>query len=172
MARDVFRRTSSSGATKGPLSVAVTELAQRRRVLCDPGVYWGTIEEATLVESARRGGNVSIALTIRNAGVDVPVLFDLRPLWISGPNAHRGNMAARNFGIVADLLAAAGVAAADSYTELTGDMLGRLRNVTFELRLAAEEGRDGRTFNVIDAVFGRIDPDLGTAPAASPRDPT
>ena len=94
MVREVFSRRSNRATTR-TLSVSTENVAYR--VLVDPGDYLARVIKAQLIEP-RRDGNISGVLELVDPESDD--CFDVRPLWIAGPNAGNGNMAGRNLGIV------------------------------------------------------------------------
>jgi hypothetical protein len=151
MAREVFRR--SNKPTMRKLSVSTESVA--RRSLVDPGDYLATVKKALLIEP-RRDGNISVVLELVDPESDN--YYDTRPLWVSGPNAGNGNMAARNVGIVCDLLKVIGIPPT-AYKELDDELLARLVGKTFELTLGLDRGSRGGAFNVIARVNDAIDPD-------------
>jgi hypothetical protein len=147
MARKVF----SKGATR-KLSVSTENVA--RPTLVDRGDYLCSVKRAALIES-HRGGNISVVLELLDPESNDH--YDTRPLWVAGPNAGEGNMAGRNLGIVRDLLEAVGIPP-DAYKEITDELLARLVNKTFDLRLDLDRGSRGGEFNVIVRVNQVIDP--------------
>jgi hypothetical protein len=134
------------------LSVSTTELSKQRRHLAEPGEYLAAVEKAELTQSQR--GNISVVLELRNA--ETGDAFDVRPLWIDGPNADKGSIASRNFGILVELLEAAGVHAG-TYAALDDKVLSSLIGKTFDVNLSLEEGRTGAMFNMVVTVNGLID---------------
>jgi hypothetical protein len=132
--------------------VSTKDLVQQRRILADPGDHAATIENATLVKSQR--GNVSVVLALGNP--DTGHLFDVRPLWIDGPNAAAGTMAARNLAIIGDLLEAVGVAP-DSYNAIDNKLLASLVGKTFDIHRSLEYGQTGQVFNAIALINGLIE---------------
>jgi hypothetical protein len=151
MAKTVFSRSSGKSISR-KLTVSTESIV--RRVLANPGDYTCTVAKAALIEP-RNAGNISAVIEL----VDPPSgdYFDLRPLWIDGPNAANGNMAARNIAVIADLLEAIGIPPG-SYKELNDELLARLIDKTFELTLDLDRGGRGGMFNIIVRVNGTIDP--------------
>ena len=73
-----------------------------------------------------------------------------RPLWVDGPNAGAGHLAAENQHLLAQLLALAGLPTAGKLNEL----IPKLTGLEFDARLVlATDRRDGRTFNTIAAIY-------------------
>jgi hypothetical protein len=151
MAREVFSRRSNRATTR-TLTVSTENVAHR--VLVDPGDYPARISKAQLIEP-RRDGNISVVLELVHP--ESNDYFDVRPLWIAGPNAGNGNMAGRNLGIVRDLLEVIGIPPS-SYKELNDELLVRLVGRVFELTLDLDRGGRGGVFNTVIRVNGTIDP--------------
>jgi hypothetical protein len=150
VAREVFRRSKKSADRK--LSVSIENVV--RRTLVDPGDYLCSVKKAELREP-RRDGNLSVILDLVDP--ESGEYFDIRPLWVDGPNASRGTMAGRNVRIVCDMLDVIGVPP-DSYKAITDELLARLVGHTLDLDLDVDRGGRGGVFNTIVRVNGKIDP--------------
>lgn len=151
MAKEVFTRRSNKTATR-TLTVSTENVA--RRVLVDPGNYLAKITKAHLIEP-RGDGNISVVLELIDP--ETGEYFDVRPLWVSGPNAGNGNMAGRNIAVIADLLEAIGMPPGN-YKELNDELLARLGGKTFELTFDLDRGNRGGMFNTVIRVNSVIDP--------------
>jgi hypothetical protein len=153
MPREVFRRPGKNDGRE----LSVAKSTTQRPELLDPGQYDVRIEEARLVGSSHSSGNISVALRLRE--VDSRAIVDTRPLWIGGPHADRGPMAARNQRIVSDLLAAAGIDD-DSFTTFTDAVLANLVGKVFAVELGIDRGKLAASFNSINRIDGQVvDPD-------------
>lgn len=96
--------------------------------------------------------NVLIALDLveMESGSRVNTL----PLWVHGPNASAGDLAAKNQHTIAQLLTLAGLPTSGNVAEL----IPKLAGLEFDARLApAVDGRSGRTHNEIAEVFPAAD---------------
>jgi hypothetical protein len=160
MAREVFRHRSSKAATR-KLTVSTDKVAHR--VLANPDDYIVIVRNAVLIEP-RHDGNISVALEL--ADPESGKYFYVRPLWVDGPNAGRGNMAAHNLGIIADLLEVIGIPPT-SYKELNDELLARLIGRSFNITLDIDRGNRGGVFNVVVRVNGGVDP-AGAMPIPDP----
>jgi len=141
------RQTSADSAGNG-LKLNLRANAARVARTFEPGFYQLRIDAARLVVA--RTGNVSIALDIIE--MDSGVLADTRPLWIAGPNATVGRLAAENQALVAQLLELAGQNI-DGEIQLA-DVVPKLVGLTFDARLAlATDSRTGRTYNAVAAII-------------------
>jgi hypothetical protein len=149
MPRTVFRRLNRGDNQ----DISVEKLEAPRSELLDPGSYDVEVTEARLVTSARSPGNVSIVLRLRLP--DSGAVVETRPTWVSGPNANRGPMAARNQHLVSDLLAAVGIAETD-YTTFTNPVLANLVGKVFAVELAIDRGALADRFNRITRVDGLV----------------
>jgi hypothetical protein len=150
MAREVFTRRPGKPARTGNLSVSTEGIARRR--LVDPGDYPGRIVKAELVSGD--GRNISVALDVADPATGD--LYDLRPAWVSGPNAANGSLVSRNLALIGDLLAAVGIPA-NSYRELNSDVLAPMIGRVFDVALDLDRGARGGTFNTIVRVYGLSD---------------
>jgi hypothetical protein len=161
MPREVFRRPGQGSNTV----LSVTKQTAQRPELVEPGAYDVLVEEARLV--GRPGSNVSVALKLRTT--DTQTIVDTRPLWIGGPHADRGPMAARNQRIVSDLLTAAGIDD-DSFTTFTDAVLANLVGKVFAVELGIDRGKLASSFNCIARVDGLVVNDA--EPSVLPFKPT
>ena len=119
--------------------------AQIARVL-DPEVYSLRIESARVVQ---RNQNTLIALDLIE--VDSGAQVAIQPIWVDGPNANAGRLAAENRHLIAQLLALAGKPTAGDVHELIPALAG----LTFEAQLVfSANSRTGRIFNAISTILG------------------
>jgi hypothetical protein len=163
--RQIFRRSEKEPSAE--LSVSTAKLKEARRTLADPGIYLATVLKAELVTNKRRTGDISVALVLRDA--ESGQIFDMRPLWIDGPNAARGTMAGHNRSIIFDLLTAAGIEEGN-YDTVDNTLLNNLVGRTFEVEIGVDRGAMGMTLNVVSRVDGLVEEadvvPLKTTPAA------
>jgi hypothetical protein len=117
---------------------------QIARVL-DPEVYSLSIKAARVVQ---RNQNTLIALDVieTQSGAHVAI----QPIWVDGPNANAGRLAAENRHLIAQLLALAGKPTAGDVHELIPALAG----LTFEARLTiCTDSRTGRVFNALGSIL-------------------
>jgi hypothetical protein len=140
-----FTRQSCGKAPTATLNLdfgaAATQVAQ----IFEPGVYTLRIKTACVVQN---NANISIAIDIIE--MESGVRVDTRPIWVDGPNAGVGQLAAANQHLIAQLLTLAGQPTAGNVSTLVPHLSG----LAFEARLALNiDHRTGRTFNVLADVF-------------------
>jgi hypothetical protein len=75
---------------------------------------------------------------------------DIRPLWVDGPNAGAGNLAAENRHLVAQLLTLRELPTAGN----VNDLIPQLAGLEFDARLVLDpDGRTGRTYNALADIY-------------------
>ena len=117
---------------------------QIARVL-DPEVYSLSIESARVVQ---RNQNTFIALDLIE--VESGAHVAIQPIWVDGPNANAGRLAAENRHLIAQLLKLAGKPTAGEVHELISALAG----LTFEAQLTiCTDSRTGRVFNAIGSIL-------------------
>jgi hypothetical protein len=135
-----------------PSNTAVADLnidfgaasAQIARVL-DPEVYKLCIESARVVQK-----NQNTLVVLELIEVESGAHVATQPIWVDGPNANAGRLAAENRHLIAQLLALAGKPTAGNVHALIPELAG----LTFEAQLALEvDSRTGRSFNAIATIF-------------------
>jgi hypothetical protein len=118
--------------------------AQIARVL-DPEVYSLCIESARVLQ---KNQNTLVALELIE--VEGGAHVATQPIWVDGPNANAGRLAAENRHLIAQLLALAGKPTAGNVHALIPELAG----LTFEAQLVvAVDSRTGRSFNAIATIF-------------------
>src|SRR6266404_1312203 len=111
----------------------------------DPEVYSLRIESARVVQ---RNQNTLIALDLIEVESDAHVA--IQPIWVDGPNANAGRLAAENRHLIGQLLALAGKPTAGEVHELIPALAG----ITFEAQITiSPDSRTGRIFNAIAAII-------------------
>jgi hypothetical protein len=111
----------------------------------DPEVYSLRIEAARVVQ---RNQNTLIALDLIE--VESGAHVAIQPIWVDGPNANAGRLAAENRHLIAQLLKLAGKPTAGDVHELIPALAG----LTFEARLTiCTDSRTGRIFNAIGTIL-------------------
>jgi hypothetical protein len=140
-----FVRQNANNATAADITIDFgAASAQIARVL-DPEVYNLRIESARVVQKNR---NTLVALELIE--VESGTHIATQPIWVDGPNANAGRLAAENRYLIAQLLALAGKPTAGNVHALIPELAG----LTFEAQLAvAVDSRTGRSFNAIATIF-------------------
>jgi len=140
-----FTRPKSGNASTANINIDFGAAAAKVARVFEPGEYKLRIESASVVQS---GLNVLVVL-------DLVLLEDggrvlTRPLWIEGPNAGVGHLAAENQHLLGQLLTIAGQPTAGNLNELIPHLVG----LEFDARLVlATDRRDGRTYNAITTIY-------------------
>jgi hypothetical protein len=111
----------------------------------DPEVYRLRVESARVIQNSP---NTSIVLDLIE--VESGAHIASQPIWVDGPNANSGRLAAENRHLIAQLLNLAGMPSVGNVHELIAGLGG----LTFEARLVlAIDRRMGRTFNALAEIF-------------------
>jgi hypothetical protein len=144
MKKFVRQQPSNTAAADITIDFAATS-AQIARVL-DPEVYNLRIESARAVQKRE---NTFVALDLIEVESGARVANQL--IWVDGPNANAGRLAAENRYLIAQLLALAGKPTAGNVHTLIPELAG----LTFEAQLILEvDRRTGRSFNAIAFILG------------------
>ena len=140
-----FTRQQSGNTPAADIDIDLGAAAAKVAHVLEPDDYRLRVEAARVVQS---GPNVLVALEL--ALMDGGGRVNSRPLWVDGPNAGAGHLAAENQHLLAQLLALAGLPTAGKLNEL----IPKLTGLEFDARLVlATDRRDGRTFNTIAAIY-------------------
>jgi hypothetical protein len=132
---------AAAAATNIDFGAASGQIA---RVL-DPEVYSLSIESARVVQ---RNQNTLVALDLIEVKSGAHVA--IQPIWVDGPNADAGQLAAENRHLIAQLLKLAGKPTAGEVHELIPALAG----LTFEAQLTiCTDSRTGRVFNAIGTIL-------------------
>jgi hypothetical protein len=118
--------------------------AQIARVF-DPETYNLRIESASVIH---RNQNTLVVLELIE--VESGAKVALQPIWVNGPNADAGGLAAENRHLIAQLLRLARKPTVGQVHALIPELTG----LTFEARLVlAMDPRTARTYNAIASIF-------------------
>jgi hypothetical protein len=110
----------------------------------DPEIYSLRIDAAHVIENENT--LVVLELIEAHSGAHVKI----QPIWIDGPNANTGRLAAENQDLIAQLLTLARQPTAGDVDELIPKLIG----LTFEARLVlSTDRRTGRTFNSLAEIL-------------------
>ena len=107
----------------------------------EPDDYKLRIESASVIQSKKQNISVVLDLIETESGGRV----DSRPLWVDGPNANSGTLAAENQQLVAQLLTLAKLPTAGN----VGDLIPKLAGLEFNAQLVPDVDGSGRSFNAI-----------------------
>jgi len=114
--------------------------------LFDPEIYTLKIKNA----SARRSHNGNFFVVFHLIELKTGGRVSLHPLWVDGPNADAGLLAAENRHVIAQILSGAGLPTSGNAVELIPKLAGH----EFVARLVlAPDSRTGRTFNSVAEVM-------------------
>lgn len=115
----------------------------------EPDEYRLCLQSARIIQSDQ---NVLVALDL--VELESGGRVDGLPLWVAGPNADVGDLAARNQHVIAQLLTLRGLPTSGNVTTL----LEKLAGLEFDARLALViDGRSGRTHNELAEIFAAAD---------------
>jgi hypothetical protein len=115
----------------------------------EPDEYKFRVQSARLIQ---RNENILVALDL--VELESGGRVDGLPLWVDGPNAGVGDLAAKNQHVIAQLLTLAGLPTAGN----VGTLIPKLAGLEFDARLAlAVDGRSGRTHNELAEIFTAVD---------------
>jgi hypothetical protein len=144
-----FVRQKSSSSVPPDITLDFGAAATKIPRVYEPGEYRLRIESVRIIQSAR---NVLIALDLIE--LESGGRVDTLPLWVDGPAANAGDLAAKNQHVIAQLLTLAGLPTAGNVSSL----IPKLAELEFDARLVlAVDGRSGRTHNELAEVFAAVD---------------
>jgi hypothetical protein len=148
--RKFVRQKSSNGGTAPPdVDINFGAAGAKLPKVFEPNEYRFCIQSARVLESSEI---ILIALDL--VELESGGRVDGLPLWVDGPNASVGDLAARNQHIVAELLRLAGLPTAGK----VGVLIPKLQGLQFAARLAlAVDGRSGRVHNELAEIFAAAD---------------
>ena len=138
-----FTRQAANQAPDAELdfSAAAAKVAR----VFEPDEYKLRIESARVIQ---KNQNILIALNLIETESGGRV--DSRPLWVEGPKANSGTLAAENQQLVAQLLTLAKLPTAVNVSTF----IPKLAGLEFDARLVlAVDNRSGRSFNAIAAIY-------------------
>ena len=146
MRKFVRQKSNGNGADVNlDFSAAANKIART----FEPDEYRIRVESARVIQ---HNENILVALDLVELGTGGRVNNSL--LWVSGPNAGVGDLAARNQHIIAQLLMLRGLPTSGNVTTL----LEQLAGLEFDARLAlAVDGRSGRTHHELAEIFTAVD---------------
>jgi hypothetical protein len=140
-----FVRQGPNNTTSANITIDFGAASAQIARVFDPEVYTLRIESARVVS---KNENTLIVLDL--VEVETGARVALQPVWVDGPNANSGPLAAENKHLIGQLLELAGKPTKGS----VGDLIPELTGLTFEARLVYTiDRRTGRTFNALAEIF-------------------
>jgi hypothetical protein len=113
--------------------------------LLEPGSREVQIQAAKVVA---KNDNISVILDLLD--VETGVRIDSRPLWVDGPKANSGTLAAENQELIGRMLELAG----KSTSGPVGQLMAELAGLTFTAVLGVgTDSRTGRVYNTLIGVY-------------------
>ena len=138
-----FTRQTSGNAPNVNLDFGAAGAKVAR--LFEPGEYRLRIDSARVIKNDQ---NVSVVLNLIE--MESGSRVDIRPLWVDGPNAGAGDLAAKNQHLVAQLLSLRGLSTKGS----VGVLIPQLAGLEFAARLVlAPDNHTGRTYNALADIY-------------------
>jgi hypothetical protein len=147
--RKFVRQQKSSNGNAADVALDFGAAAAKVARIFEPDEYKLRVQSARVIE---RNENILVALDL--VELESGGRVDGLPLWVDGPNADVGDLAARNQHVIAQLLTLRGLPTSGNVPKL----LEQLAGLEFNARLAlAVDGRSGRTHNEIAEIFAAAD---------------
>ena len=140
-----FTRQTSGNAPTADVNLDFGAAGAKVATLFEPDKYRLRIDSARVIQNNQ---NVSVVLSLieRESGSRV----DSRPLWVEGPNAGVGDLAAKHQHLIAQLLKLRGLPTAGN----VGDLIPQLAGLEFDAHLVlAVDRRTGQTYNALAAIY-------------------
>jgi hypothetical protein len=139
-----FRRTPVATPTPD-VEIDFGGAKDRLPKLLEPGSREVQIQAATV---ASKNDNLSVILDLLD--IETGVRIDNRPLWVDGPKANIGRLAAENRELIARMLELAGKPTSGSVAKLLTELAG----LTFTAVLGVgTDSRTGRAYNTLIGVY-------------------
>ena len=140
-----FTRQTSGNAPTADVNLDFGAAGAKVARLFEPGEYRLRIDSARIIQNNQ---NVSVVLSLIE--MESGSRVDIRPLWVDGPNAGAGDLAAKNQHLIAQLLTLRGLPTAGN----VGDLIPQLAGLEFDARLVlAPDRRTGRTYNALADIY-------------------
>ena len=139
-----FMRQTSGGATTANINLDLGAASAKVGQVREPGDYRLRIEAARVLSRQ----NISVALDL--VEVEGGGRVANRPLWVDGPNAGNGHLAAENQHLLAQLLALAGLPTAGNLDELIPKLAGLEFDASIVLSV---DHSTGRKYNSLATIY-------------------
>ena len=144
-----FVRQKSNGNDAVDANIDFGAAAAKVARVFEPNEYKLKVQSARVIQSNQ---NVLVALDLVEMETGGRVRWS--PLWVDGPNADAGDLAAENQHSIAQLLTLADLPTSGN----VGALIPKLAGLEFDARLAlAVDGRSGRTHNELAEIFTAAD---------------
>jgi hypothetical protein len=143
--KNYFSRQNSGDAPAASTHLDFGAATAKRARVFEPGDYRLRIESARVIHSKQ---NILVALDLIETESSGRV--DSQPMWVDGPNAAAGDLAAENKHLIAELLTLHELPTAGNVYELIPQLAG----LEFVGRLVlARDSRTGRTHNALADIY-------------------
>jgi len=140
-----FTRQTSGNAPTADVNLDFGAAGAKVARLFEPGEYRLRIDSARMIQNNQ---NVSAVLNLIE--MESGNRVDARPLWVDGPNAGAGDLAAKNQDLVAQLLSLRELPTKGS----VGVLIPQLAGLEFNARLVlAPDSRTGQTYNALADIY-------------------
>ena len=140
-----FTRQTSGNAPTADVNLDFGAAGAKILRQFEPGEYRLRVDSARIIQNNQ---NVSVVLNLIE--MESGSRVDIRPLWVDGPNASAGDLAAVNQHLVAQLLSHRGLPTAGN----VGDLIPQLAGLEFDARLVLDpDNRTGRTYNALADIY-------------------
>jgi hypothetical protein len=139
-----FRRLPSATSTPD-VEIDFGGAKDRLPKLFEPGSREVQIQAAKVVA---RNGNISVILDLLD--VETGARIDNRALWVDGPNANVGTLAAENQELIGRMLELAGKPTAGSVRQLIPELAGFAFTAVLGV---GTDSRTGRAYNTLIGVY-------------------
>ncbi len=146
MKKNRFARPKSVNAPPADINIDFGAASSKIPRVFPPEMYDLEITESSVRPG--QNGNVLVVLDLVELESGAPVRMS--PLWVDGPNAGAGPLAAENQHVIAQLLEAAGLPTSGN----VGELIPKLKGLKFTGRLSLpRDDGTGRTSNTLVEVF-------------------
>ena len=140
-----FFRQRSSDAPTADVNLDFAAAGAKVARLFEPGDYRLRIDSARIIQN-----NQYVSVVLNLIEMEGGSRVDIRPLWVDGPNAGAGDLAGRNQGLIAQLLALRELPTAGN----GNDLIPQLAGLEFDARLVLDpDSRTGRTYNALADIY-------------------
>jgi hypothetical protein len=140
-----FVRQKSNGNAAVDANIDFGAAAAKVARVFEPSEYKLKVQSARVIQP---NGNVLVVLDL--VELESGGRIATAPMWVAGPNADAGDLAAGNQNLIAQLLTLADLPTAGN----VGELIPKLAGLEFDARLVlAVDGRSGRTHNELAEIF-------------------
>jgi hypothetical protein len=140
-----FVRQKPNGSAAVDANIDFGAAAAKVARVFEPSEYKLKVQSARVIQP---NGNVLVVLNL--VEVESGSRIATAPMWVEGPNADAGDLAAENQHLIAQLLTLAKLPTSGN----VGELISRLAGLEFDARLVlAVDNRSGRSFNAIADIY-------------------